>query len=92
MQQSLQKIYSGKTIAHDDSKQKIANFKSISRQYDLANSYNSMIGEMYGSIDSDLTQASTGMLLFGITPDDDDDLINQADIYWKRNGEYYGRQ
>ena len=45
-------------------------------QYDLANSYNSMIGEMYGSIDSDLTQASTGMLLFGITPDDDDDLIN----------------
>lgn len=45
-------------------------------QYDLANSYNSMIGEMYGSLDSDLTQASTGMLLFGIAPDDDDDLIN----------------
>ena len=41
-------------------------------QYDLANSYNSMIGEVYGSFEKDLTQASTGMLLFGIGPDDDD--------------------
>ena len=45
-------------------------------QYELANSYNSMVGELYNSYESDLTSSATGMLLFGLPTDDDDDLIN----------------
>ena len=45
-------------------------------QHDLAASYNSMVGEIYNTYESDLTSAATGMLLFGLPTDDDDDLIN----------------
>ena len=45
-------------------------------QYDLANSYNSMAGEIYGSYEKDLSPTQAGMILFGLDTDDDDDLIN----------------
>lgn len=45
-------------------------------QFDLANSYNDMVGEIYTTFEKEASQTHASMLLFGITPDDDDDLIN----------------
>ena len=38
MQESLKKMYSGKHIHHNESKDHIANLKNLSQKYDLANS------------------------------------------------------
>jgi hypothetical protein len=38
MQESLKKMYSGKAIHHNESKDHIANLKNLSQKYDLANS------------------------------------------------------
>ena len=65
------------------SEQNIAELSSLVNkmskvQYDLATSYNSMVGEIYESFDFEKgdTQLTTGMVLFGMPTDDDDDLIN----------------
>ena len=44
-------------------------------QYDLANSYNSMAGDLYNAFEKDAIQSQADMILFSLD-DDDDDLIN----------------
>ena len=47
-------------------------------QYDLATSYNSMVGEIYESfeLENNSSQGSAGMTLWAMPLNDDDDLIN----------------
>jgi predicted nucleic acid-binding Zn-ribbon protein len=62
--------------ARDDIKELTDLINKISKvQYDLANSYNNMAGDLYSAFEKEVIQSQTGMILFGLD-DDDDDLIN----------------